>query len=107
MKYLITTLVLIVSVGIAIFAAVPTDEPENREDPGKLSLITNTPEEGFQIAIDLARKGVTETQTDRDVLFTLRDVYANDPNALIASSHVIAIHFQTVAAANNYWLDKK
>jgi hypothetical protein len=30
-------------------------------------------------------------------------VYANDADALIASSQVIAIHYQTVAAANNYW----
>jgi len=26
---------------------------------------------------------------------------------LIAVSQVVAIHFQTVAAANNYWRDKK
>ena len=48
---------------------------------------------------------MTSTQPNRDVLFMLRDVYANDPDALIASSQVIAIHFQTVAAANNYWRD--
>lgn len=46
---------------------------------------------------------LTETQLDKDVLFMLRDVYSKDPDALIASSQVIAVHFQTVAAANNYW----
>lgn len=71
----------------------------------ELSLFTDTPEDGFQLAITLARKGVTSTQPNRDVLFMLRDVYANDPDALIASSQVIAIHFQTIAAANNYWRD--
>ena len=71
--------------------------------PEELSLFTDTPEEGFQLAITLSRKGVTSTQPNRDVLFMLRDVYANDPDALIASSQVIAIHFQTISAANNYW----
>jgi hypothetical protein len=79
-------------------------EPEQTGEP-ELSLITDTPEEGFQVAIQLARKGVTSTQPDRDVLFKLREIYAKDPDALIASSQVIAIHFQTVAAANHYWRD--
>lgn len=77
-------------------------EPEQKNET-ELSLITDTPEEGFQVAIQLARKGVTSTQPDKDVLFMLRDVYSKDPDALIASSQVIAIHYQTVAAANNYW----
>jgi hypothetical protein len=79
----------------------------NEEKPAELSLITDTPEEGFQVAVQLARKGVTTTQPNKEVLFMLRDVYSNDPDALIASSQVIAIHFQTVAAANNYWQGKE
>lgn len=76
-----------------------------QNDEAELSLITETPEEGFQLALRLARKGVTSTQPDKEVLFMLRDVYAQDPDALIAASQVVAIHFQTVAAANNYWRD--
>lgn len=87
-------------------ATAQSEENEERNDEA-LSLITNTPEEGFQVAIQLARKGVTETQSDREVLFELREVYANDPDALIASSQVIAIHFQTIAAANNYWREEE
>ena len=68
-----------------------------------LSLITETPEEGFALAVALARKGVTETQPDTEVLHRLRDQYANDPDSLTAASHVVAVHFQTVAAANDYW----
>lgn len=30
-------------------------------------------------------------------------VFQRSPDALIASSHVIAVHDQTVGAANNYW----
>ncbi|MDZ7721117.1 MAG: hexameric tyrosine-coordinated heme protein [Balneolaceae bacterium] len=78
-----------------------------QKDETELSLITQTPEEGFQVAVQLARKGVTTTQPNKEVLFMLRDVYSKDPDALIASSQVIAIHFQTVAAANNYWRDNK
>lgn len=67
------------------------------------SLITNTPEEGFELAVKLSQKGVVYVQPDASVRSGLRDQYANDPNSLIATSQVVAIHFQTVAAANNYW----
>ena len=70
-----------------------------------LSLITATPDEGYALAVSLARRGVSTTQPDRDVLFSLRDEYATDPELLIASSQVIAIHFQTIAAANDHWRD--
>lgn len=33
----------------------------------------------------------------------LRNDYANDTAQLIASANVVAIEFQTIAAANNYW----
>ncbi|MBS0467760.1 MAG: peroxidase, partial [Proteobacteria bacterium] len=33
----------------------------------------------------------------------LRPEYANSSHELTAASQVIAINFQTVAAANNYW----
>lgn len=67
------------------------------------SLITETPQEGFDLAITLSRKGVRYTQTDPEVLKKLRPEYANDAAGLTAASQVIAINFQTVAAANNYW----
>ncbi|GMV11611.1 MAG TPA: hexameric tyrosine-coordinated heme protein [Gemmatimonadaceae bacterium] len=67
------------------------------------SLITATPQEGFELAITLSRRGVKYTQPDVDVLKKLRPEYANSADALTAASHVIAINFQTVAAANNYW----
>lgn len=67
------------------------------------SLITETPQEGFELAITLSRRGVKYTQPDADVLHKLRPEYANSADALTAASHVIAVHYQTVAAANNYW----
>lgn len=95
----ITLFLFILSTNLYAQAEMESDQSVETE----LSLITDTPEEGFRVAIQLARKGVTSTQPDKDVLFMLRDVYSKDPDALIASSQVIAIHFQTVAAANNYW----
>lgn len=67
------------------------------------SLITDTPQEGFELAITLSRRGVKSTQPDVEVLHKLRPEYANSADGLTAASQVIAINFQTVAAANNYW----
>lgn len=72
-------------------------------DPWLTTLITQTPQEGFELAITLSRKGVGYTQTSPDVRESLRGGYAHDADALTAASHVIAVNFQTVAAANNYW----
>ena len=67
------------------------------------SLITETPQEGFELAITLSRRGVKSTQSDPEVLHRLRADYANNADSLTAASHVIALNFQTVAAANTYW----
>ena len=67
------------------------------------SLITASPQEGFELAITLSRRGVKYTQPAAQVLHKLRPEYANDPAALTAASQVVALNFQTVAAANNYW----
>lgn len=70
------------------------------------SLITSNAQEGFELAITLSRKGVKYTQPDTDVLHKLRPDYANNADSLTAASQVIAINFQTVAAANDYWRNK-
>ncbi|MCB1624885.1 MAG: hexameric tyrosine-coordinated heme protein [Pseudomonadales bacterium] len=67
------------------------------------TLITATPQEGFELAITLSRRGVKYTQPNTEILKKLRPDYADSADALTAASHVIAINFQTVAAANNYW----
>lgn len=67
------------------------------------SLITATPMEGRELAIKLARKSVGAIQPDPEVRKSLRDAYARDTAQLIQSAQVIAIEFQTIAAANNYW----
>ncbi|HLQ70813.1 MAG TPA: hexameric tyrosine-coordinated heme protein [Bacillota bacterium] len=67
------------------------------------SLRTKTPQEGFELAILLAQKGVEYTQPNENIRKRIRPIYSRDADSLIAASQVISIHFQTVAAANNYW----
>jgi hypothetical protein len=67
------------------------------------SLIVETPEKGFDLAIKLSRVGVKKTQPSDEARARLREIYENDADALIASSQVVAINFQTIAAANTYW----
>ena len=67
------------------------------------SLITDTTQQGFELAITLSRRGVKSTQPDPEVLKRLRADYANSADGLTAASQVIAVNFQTIAAANNYW----
>lgn len=67
------------------------------------SLITETPQEGFELAIKMARKGVAYTQPSAEVRDKLRNDYANNADSLTWASQVVAINFQTVAAANGYW----
>ncbi len=67
------------------------------------TLITDTPQAGFELAITLSRRGVKYTQPDAAVRDRLRADYAEDADSLTAASQVIAINFQTIAAANNYW----
>ncbi len=67
------------------------------------TLITKTPEEGYDLAILLSRMGVKKTQPDDEARKRMRPIYENDPDSLTHASQVIALNFQTVAAANNYW----
>lgn len=67
------------------------------------SLKTNTPQEGFELAIKLSQKGVEYTQPSEAIRKRLRPKYSRNADSLIAASQVVATNFQTVAAANNYW----
>jgi len=67
------------------------------------SLLTETPEEGRQLAIKMARLVIKATQPDEEVRNRLRDVYANDAAMLISIGQVVATEFATIAAANKYW----
>ena len=67
------------------------------------TLITDTPEEGRALAMLIARHTVHNIQPNIDILKRGRKIYGVNPDSLIAASQVVAIVFQTIAAANNYW----
>jgi len=67
------------------------------------SLITATPEEGYDLAVKLSRMAVKKTPPSDEVRARLRAIYEDDAQALVAVSHVVAVNFATVAAANGYW----
>ena len=67
------------------------------------TLTTGSPEEGFDLAIKLSRMAVKITQPDANIRTAMRPRYANDASDLIASSHVVAVNFATIAAANGNW----
>jgi glycerate-2-kinase len=67
------------------------------------TLQTETPEEGRQLAVRLARLIIKATQPDAAKREQLREVYANDAMMLIAIGQTVAAEFATIAAANNYW----
>lgn len=67
------------------------------------TLKTDSPQEGFELAIKLSRMGVKYTQPSDEIRKRLREDYANNADSLIAASQVVAVNFQTIAAANKYW----
>ena len=67
------------------------------------TLITATPDEGRALAFIMARHSIHNIQPDLDILKGGRPNYATNPDSLIAASHVVAVEFATIAAANNYW----
>lgn len=67
------------------------------------SLITESPEEGFQLAIKMSRMGVKYAQPDDKIRAELREIYERNADSLTMVSQVVATNFQTVALANNHW----
>ena len=71
------------------------------------SLKTRTPEEGFDLAIMLSRMAVKKTQPNDEIRSRLRADYENNADSLTMTSQVVALNFQTVARANDYWSDSE
>lgn len=71
------------------------------------TLITKTPEEGRELAMTMARHTIHNIQPDLDILKAGRPDYSANPDSLTAAAQVVAIEFQTIAAANNYWKDSQ
>lgn len=67
------------------------------------SLITDTPEDGYELAIKLSRMAVKITQPDDTIRGKLRPDYAGNADSLTQVSLVVATNFNTVAQANGFW----
>lgn len=67
------------------------------------SLLTDTPQDGYELAVKLSRVAVKMTQPNAEKREALRVIYEKDADSLIQVSSVVATHFQTIAAANGYW----
>ena len=65
--------------------------------------MTDTPAQGRELAIMLARKTIAAIQPDADIRTGLRPDYDHDSAKLMQAGQIVAIEFQTIAAANNYW----
>ena len=66
---------------LSLFFATPlAAEPQNGQstEAKPLTLITATPDEGFELALRLARRAVTSTQTDKEMLHFGRQKYSRD-----------------------------
>ena len=84
-------------------AITSTRKDKMMADPWLLTLKTDSAQMGFELAMKMSRMGIKAIQPSDDIRKQLRAAYDHDSAQLIASSQVIAINFQTVAAANDYW----
>lgn len=71
-----------------------------------LSLSAPDPQAGFELALKLSRATVKAMQPSEEIRKEVRPAYERDAEKLIAASHVVAVNFSTIAAANGYWRGK-
>lgn len=67
------------------------------------TLTTSTPAEGRELAMKLARKTIVAIQPNAEIRKKVRPQYDEKPELLMQAGHIVALEFQTIAAANNYW----
>lgn len=81
-------------------------EPAVPADDYVPSLITDTPLQGRQLAITLVRKTIGSIQKDGDAKRRVREQYEEDPMMLMRAAELVALEFQVIAQANDYWRDR-
>jgi hypothetical protein len=67
------------------------------------TLETDSPQEGIELAVKLSRLGMMLSQPSNHIEKETRGSKTLSPTQLIAAAHVIALNFQTIAAANDWW----
>lgn len=102
MRKTLVTMLLLAFVSIGFDQTVCAEEQKNTEDYMP-SLITKTPLEGRMLAIKIIRKTIGTIQQDPEIKKSVRKKYEEDPQLLMYAAELVAIEFQTIAIANNYW----
>ena len=64
------------------------------------TLHTNTPQEGFELAVKLSRLAIMVLQPCNDD--GQGPMQPDNASQLVGAAHVIALNFQTIAAANDW-----
>jgi Hexameric tyrosine-coordinated heme protein (HTHP) len=67
------------------------------------TLTTSTPQEGFELAVKLSRLAVMVAQSYGKDSQRASPMQQDGDSQLIGAAHVIALNFQTIAAANDWW----
>jgi len=67
------------------------------------TLNANTPQEGFELAVKLSRLAVMVAQSCENNNQRTPPMQPDEASQLIGAAHVIALNFQTIAAANGWW----
>lgn len=67
------------------------------------SLLTETPETGFDLAVLLSRRAAQAVEPRHTTRLQARGAHDPESAQMIAASTVASVNFQTIAAANNWW----
>jgi hypothetical protein len=102
MKNILRSILLLSLLSFGSLSCVQAADMKSGEDYMP-SLITKTPLEGRMLAIKMVRKTVGAIQGDAKVKQAVRKKYEDDPQLLMYAVELVALEFQTIAIANNYW----
>lgn len=67
------------------------------------SLLTDTPQEGLDLAARISWEIVKVIQPSQEIRERLLAIYEDDAESILTACQIIAVNFQTIAAANQYW----
>lgn len=102
MKNILKSMLLVSFLSFATLSYAQAADMKSGDDYMS-SLITKTPLEGRMLAIKMVRKTVGAIQGDSKIKQAVRKKYQDDPKLLMYAVELVAIEFQTIAIANNYW----
>src|SRR5699024_12818414 len=66
------------------------------------SLITETPEDGYQLAVQLSRKAISTMMPDLEIRKKMYQDYIGDARNITHESEVVAIHLHTLSQSIDY-----